>query len=410
MHAGVADVSYLRRGCTKSYTIFTDCNSLSEGPFSNQERVRLTFVHKAWRYRWWVLLAVLSGLAYGPVVRLWRAKALLTVLATPSERSPRIEVTEEQEQLVGTDGPIRARLYRPTTNSLHRGIVLAHGIHYRGIEERRLVAFARALARSGFTVLTPELVDLADYRLTRASVDRIAIAVDSLASRRDTVEGGRVGLLGFSFAGGLSLVAASEPRLAHRLDYVVSVGGHHDLERVFHFLLTNEMATPRGMVSAKAHDYGLAVVLYANLEEFLPSAEVPPAREAFRAWLHEDPTTARAKASSLKGEGARLFRLLETQQLTQLSNELEGVVNKHRAELGDLSPRGHLKQIGVPVLFLHGSHDSVIPPSEAEFAGIELSGRPHDVLVTPLMEHVEVSKAAGLREKLQLMSFMSQLF
>lgn len=306
--------------------------------------------------------------------------------------------------------PIRARLYRPPTPGRHHGVVVAHGIHYQGIDEKRLVPFARALAQSGLVVLTPELVDLADYRLTRDSVDRIIASVDYLAQRQDLLDSDRVGLLGFSFAGGLSLVAASEPRLAHGLAYVTSVGGHHDLDRVFHFLLTSEIETPHGIVRGKAHDYGLAVILYANLAEFVSEPELTPTRNAFRAWLHEDRSTALELARSLSGEGARLFRLLQDQRLSELAPELKSAVEKHRPELQSLSPSGHLKQIVAPVYLLHGAHDAVIPPNETEFAELELAGQSHDALVTPLIEHVEVSQNVGTAEKLRLVTFMAHLF
>jgi dienelactone hydrolase len=288
--------------------------------------------------------------------------------------------------------------------------VVGHGVHYQGIDERRLVPFVRQLARSGLVVLTPELTDLADYRLTRSSVDRLSVAVTYLTEQTKLIEGEQVGLLGFSFAGGLSMVAASEPRLAHKLNYVVSVGGHHDLGRVLSFLLTNQIETPTGKVVGKAHDYGLAVVLYGHLESFLKEPELTQTREAFRAWLHDDRSAARAVGQTLTGEGARLFRLLQEQKLTTLGPELLASVKKHQAEYAKLSPHGMLNRIDAPVYLLHGSHDAVIPPSEADFASLELGSHHHDILVTPLIEHVEVSRTATWYDKLALVNFMAHLF
>jgi pimeloyl-ACP methyl ester carboxylesterase len=78
-------------------------------------------------------------------------------------------------------------------------------------------------------------------------------------------------------------------------------------------------------------------------------------------------------------------------------------------ELAALSPRGRLATIGVPVYLLHGTHDSVIPPSEVEWAALELAARPHDALVTPLLEHVSVAGAAGLGDKLALVRFLAHM-
>jgi hypothetical protein len=38
------------------------------------------------------------------------------------------------------------------------------------MNERRMVPFARELARAGLVVMTPEMTDLADYRITRQGV------------------------------------------------------------------------------------------------------------------------------------------------------------------------------------------------------------------------------------------------
>jgi hypothetical protein len=51
----------------------------------------------------------------------------------------------------------------------------------------------------------------------------------------------------------------------------------------------------------------------------------------------------------------------------------------------------------------------VIPASETAWASRELGKADHIALVTPLMEHVEVSHSAGLGEKLALVRFIAQM-
>jgi len=139
----------------------------------------------------------------------------------------------------GRAGPIRARLYRTAGSVPGPGLVIAHGVSYRGIDEPRLVPFAREIARTGRVVLTPELADLTDYRITGSSVGVITDSIRWLSARPE-VSRPKVGLLGLSFAGGLSLVVAEDPEAARYLEYVTSVGGHDDLERVLRFLVSDE--------------------------------------------------------------------------------------------------------------------------------------------------------------------------
>jgi hypothetical protein len=51
----------------------------------------------------------------------------------------------------------------------------------------------------------------------------------------------------------------------------------------------------------------------------------------------------------------------------------------------------------------------VIPASETDAANLELAGTEHEALVSPLLEHVEVRKEAGLSDKLALVSFMAKV-
>ena len=48
---------------------------------------------------------------------------------------------------------------------------------------------------------------------------------------------GRIGIMGISFAGGLSIVAASRPALAIGVAFVMSFGGHGDLPRTLRYLV-----------------------------------------------------------------------------------------------------------------------------------------------------------------------------
>src|SRR5688500_2515965 len=63
--------------------------------------------------------------------------------------------TEEERSIPSRHGPLRARIYRPDGKT-DRTIVLVPGVHADGIEEPRLVGFARDVARTGFAVVTPE--------------------------------------------------------------------------------------------------------------------------------------------------------------------------------------------------------------------------------------------------------------
>ena len=360
-----------------------------------------------------VMVALAVALGWSPGRRYYRAGKMLTALSQASAAGPgdaADPLVEEELTVAGAGGTFRARIFRLRGQKGGRGLIVAHGIHHEGMNEHRMVPFARQLARAGLVVMTPEMTDLADYRITHQGVSVIRDAAAYLGGRRDLVSEERVGILGFSFAGGLSLVAAADPALAGRVAYVVSVGGHHDLARVLRFLIRNEVETPRGIEKKQAHDYGLMVVLYGSVDRFAPEADRAALRDALRAALHQDRNAAVAAAARLTTErGKQLWALADAKKLQTLAPELEAIVGEQRVELAALSPHGHLAAIGAPVYIVHGASDSVIPASETEWAGAELGSAEHIALVSPLIEHVEVSKPASLGDKVALLRFIAQM-
>jgi dienelactone hydrolase len=378
-------------------------------------RVRGTFVWKRMLSSCALALVAVLALSWDSGSRLVRAGQLLLALssspAAASEHTASSPTLIEEDLTISAQGaPIRARLYRRSDHPRGKGLVIGHGVHFKGIDEPRLMPFARELARTGLVVVTPELDDLIDYKITTRGKEVISRTAIWLSDRGDLVTDRRVGILGFSFAGGLALVAASEPALEGRLSYVTSVGGHHDLDRVLRFLMTNRVETPLGAKEMPAHEYGLLVLLYQRLDHFVPEADRDVMRAAVRSWLHEERAQAftyAARRSTLESE--RLFERIAAGTLQELRPELERLIALQKDELRALSPSGRIARLGIPVYLVHGAGDSVIPASETEWAERELQGTEHVALVSPLLEHVEVNKPAGLSDRIALVRFMSHL-
>jgi dienelactone hydrolase len=301
----------------------------------------------------------------------------------------------------------RARLYVPMDVAQPPGIVLVHGVHYKGIDEPRLERFARTIAASGVAVLTPELTALCDYRVEPASIDTIGAATTALSAKL----GARVGVMGLSFAGGLSLLAAMDPRYEPAFAFVVTIGAHDDLGRVLRFYTTNEASRPDGTTLAlQAHPYGPVVVLYSHAEDFFAPVDVDAARDALRAWLHEDFEGARARAVGLSPEAAAIMGRVFARDTAAIAPLLEREIARLEPSFAAVSPGPRLRDLRVPLYLLHGASDSVIPSTETEWLARDA---PHamlrDVLVSHAIEHVELEGKTPLREQLALVHFMSDV-
>lgn len=367
--------------------------------------------------RFLLLLAAVVVLALArPVWTHLRAAAVLLRVQTPQHPGALADLVAHPVEEVVTEvltpsGPIRARLYIPKDtdkDGTHApGMVLVHGVHHLGIEEPRLVAFARALSSSGIRVLTPELLSLADYQVDRASIDLIGYSARALSAS----VGQKVGVLGLSFSGGLSLLAAADPRFAPYIRFVVSVGAHDDLERVSQFLITNTIERPDGsVVHMTAHEYGALVLIYSHVSDFFPPADVPVAHDALRLLLWEKNDDSRKRAELLSPASRQKMELLYSNHVEALAGEIRGAIARHQAEMAPVSPHGNLGALQVPTMLLHGTGDNVIPSSELLWLQRDIPPAAlKSALISPAIGHVELEREPSRADQWKLVHFMAQI-
>jgi pimeloyl-ACP methyl ester carboxylesterase len=217
--------------------------------------------------------------------------------------------------------------------------------------------------------------------------------------------------MGFSFAGGLSLVAATDPRYEPLLAFVVAVGAHDDLGRVLRFFTSNEAPRPSGEpLRLQAHAYGPVVLVYSHVEDFFPVADVPVARDVLRLWLREDFDTARGRAQALSAEAAAKMKHVMDRDLDALAPEMNAEIAKLEPGFAAVSPSACLARIRVPVFLLHGAGDTVIPSSETEWLAHDTPPAVlRDTLVSPAIEHVELEGRTSLGDELALVHFMGDV-
>jgi pimeloyl-ACP methyl ester carboxylesterase len=358
------------------------------------------------------VLVVVTVLLVRPVGAHLRAASLLVRFSDPAATGTladlaRHPVSETSLMVPAHGEPTRARLYTPTGVAHPPGIVLLHGVHNKGIEEPRLIRFAQTIAATGIAVLTPELREIADYRIDPVTLETIAGAARTLRDRLGGEHG--VGVMGLSFSGGLALVAASDPRFNADITYVVAVGAHDDLPRVLRFFATDAIDKPDGShETMHAHDYGPLVLVYSSIEDFFPADDVPIARDALRLWLGEQFDDAREKAEGLSPASAERMRTLFDHKVASLAPELLAEIEKRRDEMRAVSPHDHMKDVKVPVYLLHGAGDSVIPASETLWLEADAPrGIVRATLVSAAIEHVELHGEPSAGDKWALVHFMS---
>jgi dienelactone hydrolase len=329
-----------------------------------------------------------------------------------------IDPVETEISIPTRSGNLRGRVYRPASTN-GPATLLVPGVHAGGIDEPRLIQFARDVSSMGRIVVTTELPDLKQYSITPRTTDMIEDAAVWLSERSGYSPDRRIGMMGISFAGGLSLVAASRPALRDRVAFVMSFGGHGDLPRTLRYLCTG--VQPDGSIRPP-HDYGIAIILLGVADRVVPKAQVKPLRDAILAFLHASHVDMVDKAQG-KLEFARARDLAAT--LEEPARALMNHVNErdvgrlgpillpHVSALGDdtvLSPV-HAAPPPFPVYLLHGTDDNVIPAVESALLAETLRQRGARVeqLATPLITHAEVDRSAAARVIWDLVRFWADL-
>ncbi|MET0594392.1 MAG: hypothetical protein ABW133_16945 [Polyangiaceae bacterium] len=354
-----------------------------------------------------VLLSVLlfASVAIPRVRAHQRAADVLRRFAAPAAQGaeePAIDVTDEHR-----DGVMHLRWYVPRAVAEPPVLVLVHGIHRLAVEEPRLVRFARALAASGVAVVTPEVRELADYRVDVRSIETIGGAARAAREKL----GRKAGIMGMSFAGGLALLAACDPRFASDIAMVVAVGAHDDVARVTRFFATNRVEKADGSsATLSAHPYGALVFVYSHADRLFPAADLEGAKKALSLWLAEDREGARAVAKTLTTPSNELVLRLFDHHLEEARAAMLTAANDDAAALAGVSPRGRLERLAIPVFLLHGAGDAVIPFTETEWLAKDVPAKSlRDVLVSKALVHVEPGGQPTWYEQWELLHFVAEI-
>ena len=381
-----------------------------------------------------VLAAVLIALALIVYVGAPYARATMFIIRAASlggraeafaDREARAIVEQSRQEITTRYGGVPARLYVPEGRS-RRTVLLVPGIHSMGIEEPRLTALAGDLAGAGVKVMAMALPDLQAYRITPRATDVIEDAVTWMSQRPDLAPDGRVGIIGISFAGGLSISAASRPSIRDKVAFVLSFGGHGDLYRVMRYLTTGEAPQVPGLETHPPHDYGVAVILYGLADRgVVPMDQVEALRKGIETFLLASQLTLvnMDEANATFAKAREIARTLPEPSRTYLNYVNDRAVAKlgpalvpflQQLGVGDpaLSPQLIDHPASATLFLLHGSGDTVIPAAETVLFSEDLQRKGADVhvLLSELITHAEVNRAATYIDVLKLVNLWAQVF
>lgn len=302
-------------------------------------------------------LAALALLAAPRIVRLGSAHLLALDLLLPGNWVPTVQAVSREP---AAPGGVPNDRYRPA-GRVRGGLVLVPGLSRTGKDHPAFRHLAASLARKGFLVIAPDFPGLRQFHVSATDVETIVRAVQALTAEAPPP----IGILGFSFGAGPTLLAAADPRIRDRVDLVGSFGGYWDLPDVIRFVTTGWYAEDDGWHRRTQQSYNRWKLLAA----LAPYAADPRERERLQRLvdlkLANPSEDVSVQARRLGSEGRQLLALVEARERERLDELLAALNPAIRERLSQLSPATAIARVRAWVLVAHGRDDDSIPYTES---------------------------------------------
>ena len=277
---------------------------------------------------------------------------------TPVPAVKQVEIPKGNEK-------IAADIYYRPKSGKRAAILLTHGIIEDGKNDPRLIRFAHSLARSGFVVLVPELKGMKSFRILFSDVDDIVASVHHLLALKDIVDETKIGIMGFSYAAGPTIMAAADPTLRNRVKFVVSFGGYYDPINVIRFITTGyyEYGDEKGFLQPQP--YGKWVFFMNNVDYVENDKDRKILREIFKNEQMDTPGNVGPLLAELSPRGKYLYELLINKDPARVDELFKRIDPRVRDYLGKLSVAPLIPSVHARFIVGHGSTDPLIPYTES---------------------------------------------
>lgn len=243
----------------------------------------------------------------------------------------------------------RGQLTLPEGDNERPAIILVLGADPAPSDDERVLSLTGGLARIGFVVLLTESDDLNAAVVLPSEIPRLVGAFETLAAH-PRVNEEEIGYVALSAGGSLAIVAASQPRIADRVGYVVALGPYHDAETLAASVTSYSFRGPEGIEEWEPARIARRVV-----------------RNTLLAGLTEAERAAIEAGEAAQSEGgAAVAELLQLPTLDRAEELLASLPQGQRAHLEAVSPRYSIDGLRAPLYLLHDRSDEFIPWTESE--------------------------------------------
>ncbi len=281
-------------------------------------------------------------------------------------------------------------IYEPAATPM-AGIVLVPGVAQAGKDDYRLVAFATTLARARFRVLVPDLPGIRALKVQAQDVVGVADAFAFLVAGDEWPASRRAGIGAFSYAAGPAVLAAMEPRIRDRVDFVLAVGGYYDLEQVLIFLTTGYFREQGAWRRLRPVEYGKWLFVLSNLERVQDPADRQALADIAGRRLADPRAAVDELVSRLGQEGRSVYALTANRDPDRVPSLVASLPEPIREELSALTLAGRdMSALAAQLILVHGREDGIIPYTQSVALARAVPEGQASLFVVEGLSHVDV--------------------
>ena len=233
-------------------------------------------------------------------------------------------------------------------------VILAFGVKTPEKDRPRVLEFADSFARLGFVVLWPRHEVLERGESLLEEPETFVRAFEFLEAN-GLVNPEKISFVGFSVGSSIATVAASDPRIAQRVNVLFFFGGYYD---IFEYVIS--LATKSALANGE-----------------------------LIKWNPTDDARKQAKEVLANTGGADVLKVLEHESRPEAKKALNEVGERTLAALREKSPAARLSGIRASVFILHDRQDPYVPYTEARALAEALpQARVKGVAIVGGLDHV----------------------
>ena len=257
----------------------------------------------------------------------------------------------------GTDGRGMAEVYRLTGGQPRAAVLLSLGASPFGLEDPNVINLGEALARAGYVAMFHWSPTMGLEARIDPAVPKELVQAFRHLEEQDYVDRERIGLGGFSVGASLALVAASDPRIRDRVNFVNALGPYYDAETLLLQSTSRTMIYQEERTPWEPDPLTLRVLT----NELLGTLDNAADMEVLTRHFIDDNSATPGELAGLSPGGQTVARLLEGVELEESRTLYATLPAAFRESLAGISPSNHIQGLRARLLLMHDRYDSLVP-------------------------------------------------